>query len=64
MAVIYPRFGSHMKTDKANRLTYPESPYMLGFKAFNWKLKRFIKMDETKMATVASFSVLHENGHL
>ena len=63
MAVIYPRFGSHMKTDKANRLTYPENLYMLGFKALNWKLERIIKMNETKIATVATFSVSHENGH-
>ena len=30
-------FGSHMKTDNANRLTDPENLYMPGFKVFNWK---------------------------
>ena len=47
-------------------LKYPSADavtlYMPGFKAINWKWERFIKIDKTKMAAAASFSVSHENG--
>ena len=36
--------------------------YMPGFKEFNWKYEQFIKIDKTRIATVASFSVSRENG--
>ena len=36
--------------------------YMPGFKAINWKKEWSIKIDKTKMADAASFSVSHESG--
>ena len=52
-----------MKTENANRLTDSENLNMPGFKAFLTENKNdnFIKIDKTEMATVASFSVSHEN---
>ena len=47
-------------------LKYPSAHavtlYMPGSKAINWKEERFIKIDKTKMAAEASFSVSHKNG--
>ena len=47
-------------------LKYPSADavtlYIPGFKAINWKKERFDKIEKTKMAAAASFSVSHEKG--
>ena len=46
-------------------LKYPSADAVtLGSKVINWKKEQFIKIDKTKMAAAASFSVSHENGKI
>ena len=55
-------FGSHIKTDNANRLAHPENICQVAKHLTEKRNYLNNKIDKIMMAAVASFSVLNEKG--